>query len=100
MGIVPNQPGGRDFVPRAGRASMSGRGRSRLKPSPAAALTLHFFVALFDKAFAFAVLALYFFLIRGFRHARLQIQCRCLFPGDGECRRQKNAPGADRLGHA
>jgi hypothetical protein len=32
-------------------------GLSRLETSPAAPLTLHFLVALFDKTFAFAILA-------------------------------------------
>jgi hypothetical protein len=34
--------------------------RSRLKTSPAAPLTLHFLVTLFDKAFAFAIAAFLF----------------------------------------
>jgi hypothetical protein len=34
--------------------------RSRLEAGPAAPLTLHFLVALFDKTFAFAILAFHF----------------------------------------
>jgi hypothetical protein len=48
---------GVDEVPEADMVVFS---RSRLKTSSGASLTLHFLVALFDKTFAFAVLAFHF----------------------------------------
>jgi hypothetical protein len=54
----------------------SGGGR---KTGSAAALTLHLFIAELEKAFAFAILALGFFLIRVLRHGR-SLQSACLLP--------------------
>jgi hypothetical protein len=51
--------------------------RSRLKTSPAAPLTLHFLVTLFDKTFAFAILAFHFRFACVLLHV-LQIQYRLL----------------------
>jgi hypothetical protein len=60
------------------RPSMRRAGGPRLKSSPAAPLTLHFLVALFDKAIAFAIFALGFLLDRLHGGSRLKADAYAL----------------------
>jgi hypothetical protein len=57
--------------------SVEPKAATRVKTSPAAPLTLHFLVTLFDKAFAFAILAFHFRFACVLLHVLLKSNTDC-----------------------